>query len=209
MRECRHGRVLHQCDLCMSEREILALKQQILALTEERDEWKRKFEAIPKWTCFNCGFETSDEKEASAHFGDQDDATSLCHDWAKESVDEHLKTCQQYIIMLDHEREENYKLRQQNEALEYQVGTFESTIKSYKPFRECKNIQDVFNVYDSMEGQKIVAEQERDALKVDLQARLASAEGVLDEIAVLSYDDACDHARDIARKHRERYPEGK
>jgi len=35
----------------------------------------------------------------------------------------------------------------------------QSDIRGYQPFRECRTLQDVFNVFDSMEGRALAAEE--------------------------------------------------
>ena len=55
--------------------------------------------------------------------------------------------------------QENMKLREQVEDLEGQIGTQESQIRSYKPFKDCRSIHDIFCLYDSMEGRALAAEE--------------------------------------------------
>lgn len=65
---------------------------------------------------------------------------------------------------LDGERRRCEALQTSNEGLEYQVGSQEGAIKSYKPFRDCRSINDVFHVYDNMEGRALAAEGREKAL---------------------------------------------
>lgn len=146
------------------------LRDQLAEKEQENAELKQRVEELSKvpekWRCFHCGFETSDEKEAAAHFGDQDNATTLCADWAEYTThDEKLAHCQQLEKELSSERDENWKLCQSNDALQYQVDSFESAIQSFKPFRGCHNVQDIFNLYDTLEGLKVVAEKRVEELE--------------------------------------------
>ena len=139
------------------------------------------------WRCFHCGFETADRAEAEAHFGDRDDAEEfkpLCRWWASMSAEERGETLQDTIEQLNSERDENAVLRSKIEGLEYRVHGIASEIKSFKPFRDCESIHQVFHVYDSMEGRMLVAEEKlaerdrqlkvaREALEKALEWRMA------------------------------------
>jgi len=129
------------------------------------------------WRCFHCGFETANRAEAEAHFGDRDDAEEfkpLCRWWASMSPKERGETLQDTIEQLNSERDENAVLRSKIDGLEYRIHGIVSEIKSFKPFRNCESIHQVFYVYDSMEGRMLVAEEklaERDRqLKVAREA---------------------------------------
>ena len=119
-------------------------------------------EATP-WRCFHCDFITSDHAEAQAHFGDRDDGEEfkpICKWWDRMEDDgERITTLQDTIRELNNGADENMKLREEIECLEEQIGTQESQIKSYKPFRECRSIHDIFCLYDSMEGRALAAEE--------------------------------------------------
>lgn len=115
------------------------------------------------WICFHCGFETSDETEAEAHFGERDDAeefTPTCQWWKRIPDGERAQAYQQLLQELEGERRRSETLRVSNEGLEYQVDAQQGAIQSYKPFRQCRSINDVFFVYDSMEGRALAAEEQ-------------------------------------------------
>lgn len=117
--------------------------------------------ALP-WRCFQCDFITSDPEEAAAHFGDRDDGEEfkpICKWWARMNDTERLETMQDQLRELNRGAEELIKLRDHVEALEEQLANQESAIRSYKPFRECRSINDVFNLFDSMEGRALAAEE--------------------------------------------------
>ena len=121
-----------------------------------------KILATIPWRCFHCDFITNDPEEALAHFGDRDDAEEfkpICKWWSNMDKDERGETLQDTLRELNKERNENECLRIKVEALEYQVESQESVIKSYKPFRNCRSIHDVFCLYDSMEGRALAAEE--------------------------------------------------
>lgn len=111
------------------------------------------------WTCFHCDFNTSDPKEARSHFGDRDDEEPLCCTWKVLNADGKANEFQAVVGELDAERDENALLRTRIEGLEYQVEGQRADIQSFKPFRECTTIQGIFQVYDSMEGRALAAEE--------------------------------------------------
>ena len=118
--------------------------------------------ALP-WRCFQCDFVTSNPEEAAAHFGDRDDGEEfkpICKWWARMDDAERLETMQDQIRELNRGAEELIKLRDHVEALEEQLANQESAIKSYRPFRGCRSVNDVFNVFDSMEGRALAAEEQ-------------------------------------------------
>lgn len=126
---------------------------------------------VEKWTCFHCGFETTDHKDAAAHFGDRDDAEEfkpVCNWWRRMPPEERGQTLQDAIRDLNGERDENALYRTKIEGLEYQVEGQRSEIHSFKPFRECDTIHQVFNVYDSMEGRALLAEEQLAELRSSL-----------------------------------------
>lgn len=64
----------------------------------------------PKWLCFHCGFGTSNEEEAGAHFGDRDDAAEFsptCTWWARMSKEERVAEFQTLIKELNAARDES------------------------------------------------------------------------------------------------------
>lgn len=129
--------------------------------------------AIP-WRCFHCDFITTNPLEAQAHFGDRDDAeefTPICRWWASMTADDKLFQFQQALKDLESERRQNDSARVAIEGLTYQVDSVPSAIKSYKPFRDCNSIYDVFCAFDSMEGRAIAAEHELAEKKVATPAK--------------------------------------
>ena len=122
--------------------------------------------AIP-WRCFHCDFITNDPAEAQAHFGERDDAeefTPMCKWWANMDDQERKEQFQSLNQELNGEREDSAKLLDKVEALEYQLDSQEGAIRSYKPFKDCRSINDVFFVYDFMEGRALAAEEREKVL---------------------------------------------
>lgn len=110
------------------------------------------------WRCFHCGFETVDYREARSHFGDRDEESPLCLTWRDLDADGRASEYGSVLEQLVQEREENARLCTMNDGLEYQVTGQIHAIKSFRPFRDCETINQVFHVYDSMEGRALVAE---------------------------------------------------
>lgn len=119
------------------------------------------------WRCFHCGFETSDRKEASGHFGEFGEEYPLCIHWSDLDADGKASEFQSINAELEGEREENLKLRQQVEQLEYLTGSQEAAISSR--FKGCRTINEAFFKYDSMEGRALAAEERIAALEAALQ----------------------------------------
>lgn len=119
-----------------------------------------------RWECFHCGFKTSDPAEAAAHFGERDDAeefTPTCTWWAKLSADERAQEFQDLRQELNSEREESGRLNITNEGLEHRLTEFENVIDAR--FKGARSINDIFHLYDTMEGLKLVAEAEVESVE--------------------------------------------
>ena len=119
------------------------------------------------WRCFHCGFETSDKTEASGHFGEFGEEYPLCIHWSDLDADGKASEFQSINAELECAREENLKLRQQVEQLEYLTGSQEADISSR--FKGCRTINEAFFKYDSMEGRALAAEERIAALETALQ----------------------------------------
>ena len=119
------------------------------------------------WRCFHCGFETIDRKEALGHFGEFGEEYPLCIHWSDLDADGKASEFQSINAELECAREENLKLRQQVEQLEYLTGSQEADISSR--FKGCRTINEAFFKYDSMEGRALAAEERIAALETALQ----------------------------------------
>ncbi len=139
------------------------------------------------WRCFHCGFETDDRLQAAGHFGDCDDAEPICTLWGSLSEDERVGLLQtssgQYLEAQNEISAQNVKI----EGLEYRLDGQLSEIHSFKPFRTCDTIHQVFNVYDSVEGRALAAEEQRDELrsqKAALESQLAESKKRCEELRI-------------------------
>lgn len=145
------------------------------------------------WRCFHCGFETSDKTEASGHFGEFGEEYPLCIHWSDLDADGKASEFQSINAELEGEREENLKLRQQVEQLEYLTGSQEAAISSR--FKGCRTINEAFFKYDSMEGRALAAEERIAALEAALQV----AREALKELYELA-----NHQRILTFRHKQR-----
>ena len=128
------------------------------------------------WRCFHCGFETSDRKEASGHFGEFGEEYPLCIHWADLDADGKASEFQSINAELEGEHEENLKLRQQVEQLEYLTGSQEADISSR--FKGCRTINEAFFKYDSMEGRALAAEEKLATQSAALQVAREALETI-------------------------------
>lgn len=134
--------------------------------------------AIP-WRCFHCNFITNDPVEAEAHFGERDDAEEfkpICKWWDRMGDDERIAALQSHIKDLAAEQEENHRLRRQIEGLEYQVDSLPAW-KGYKVFSQCTSANDIFCLYDSMEGRALAAEEKVKNLTKSLRDSIGRIKG--------------------------------
>lgn len=132
------------------------------------------------WTCFHCGFKASDRAEAAAHFGDMDDEYPLCIIWKDLDADGRASEYQSQSRELDAEREENSALRTTNEGLEYRLLEYEDLAGSR--FKGCKSLNDAFNLFDTMEGRALAAEEKIKILQAqcdELRKALKDVHGFL------------------------------
>jgi hypothetical protein len=127
------------------------LKHQLSAALADKET------AEKTWRCFNCGFETQDDTEALAHFGNDDHGKSICVTWAELNADGRAQEYQSQVEERNATEEENTKLRQENETLEDWLGGIEGEIASR--FKGCRTVNDAFNLYDSMEGRALASEE--------------------------------------------------
>ena len=136
-------------------------------MSDETEKMDAILAAIP-WRCFHCDFITNDPAEALAHFGDRDDGEEfkpICKWWDRLNEDERKETLQDTIRELNKGADENMRLLTHIEGLEHQVGSVESDIQGYKPFKGCRSIYDIFCLYDSMEGRALAAEERLKSLE--------------------------------------------
>lgn len=115
------------------------------------------------WTCFHCGDTFMHERAARDHFGATPDREPAC----VMKLTSEDRSLTRRIRWLESEIERlRSDIEAESTASEVFYGKLQSLLKSYRPFRECRSLQDVFNVYDSMEGRALAAE-ERLSLQTD------------------------------------------
>ena len=108
------------------------------------------------WTCFHCNETFTEEPAARAHFGPHEGYLPGCIERlpaGERALLERLRTVQGELEHLRHDMQEGV-----SSTRAYQAH-LQSDIRGYQPFRECRTLQDVFNVFDSMEGRALAAEE--------------------------------------------------
>lgn len=107
------------------------------------------------WRCFHCGEHFHTYGSAQDHFGNYIGSTPGC------VMKVQLGDERGLLMELRRVQSENEHLRQQMNEEYWAMTTFSAHLKthiqSYRPFRKCATLQDVFNVYDSMEGRAMAA----------------------------------------------------
>jgi hypothetical protein len=147
----------------------LILRERAAAVEQARQDW---------WSCFHCGFETSDRAEGYAHFGDTEEAEALCIKWARLNADGRVSAHQSVLQELNGERQKNGKLRIENEGLQYRIDSVSQEIALRFP--GCCTIQEVWCLYDSMEGRALAAEHAitQARLEIERQAKIEALQGI-------------------------------
>ena len=109
------------------------------------------------WTCFHCGETFTTVGSAKDHFGTSPAQEAGCVMKIKLGGERGL------MMELRKREAELSALRTdlENDLTSTRVfyARLEGMLQGYKPFRKCRTIQDVFNVYDSLEGELTVANQ--------------------------------------------------
>lgn len=110
------------------------------------------------WVCFHCGERFRTEGAARDHFGGEPGELAGCQIKAGEErglLIELRKAQERVKLWINRAQAAENTI----ERLECQNSSLTTAMQSYKPFRECRSIRDVFNVYDSMEGRALAAEE--------------------------------------------------
>lgn len=110
-----------------------------------------------EWRCFHCDEVFTTSGSAADHFGNYLNSVPGC------VIKIQLGDERGLLIELRKAQEENGHLRQQMDEEYWDRVSFyahlKTHIQSYRPFRKCDTLQDVFYVYDSMEGRALSAEE--------------------------------------------------
>lgn len=148
---------------------FIAANQENTRLREENAQLAAERDSV--YRCFHCGFQTSDEAEAAAHFGDRDDEEPICRTWAALNSDRRLQEYQSVQRELTAERNKNALFRTRIDGLEYMLHAYEDLTGSR--FKGCKTLDEAFNQFDFMEGRALLAEK----AVATLRQQLAGKEG--------------------------------
>jgi hypothetical protein len=108
------------------------------------------------WTCFHCGETYLHHYSARQHFGATPDKVPACLMKIEPGDRPLLRKIRALEAEADRLRTD---LEFDTTGTKVFCGRLQSMLNAYKPFRGCRTIQDVFNVYDSMEGRAIAAEE--------------------------------------------------
>jgi phage terminase large subunit GpA-like protein len=119
------------------------------------------YDAMPKklsWTCFHCGETFTNEESARTHFGRTECDTAACviaaHDGGL------VMKMREAEQRADEQLERALQAERDLEAAQCQIDSLSTAMRSYAPFKNCRSINDVFFVYDSMEGRALAAEEQ-------------------------------------------------
>lgn len=117
------------------------------------------------WTCWHCGETFKTVRTARDHFGGSIDAEPGCMIRVQAGEERGL------LMALRAVEAENARLRNDIEGevsstLDFHIR-LEAHLNSYPPFRGCRSVKEVFDLYDSMEGRALAAEERLAALAVD------------------------------------------
>jgi len=132
-------------------------KQAVGLLADALVAFAQRHGARAVWKCFHCEFETSEFSEAAAHFGDRDEELPICQTWKAMNAKGRIGEYQSVIGELNAERERNGQLITANEGMEFRLLEYENLVGSR--FKGCRSLNDAFNLYDSMEGRALAAEE--------------------------------------------------
>jgi hypothetical protein len=112
----------------------------------------------PGWTCFHRGETFTNEEAARAHFGRTECDTAACviaaHDGGLVTRMREAERC------AEEQLERALQAERDLEAVQCQVESLSTAMRGYAPFKNCRSINEVFFVYDSMEGRALAAEEQ-------------------------------------------------
>lgn len=115
------------------------------------------------WRCFHCDETFTTPGAAQDHFGNYLNSTPGC------IIKVQVGDERGWLMELRKLQEENAHLRQQMDEEYWDRTAFDAHLKtfiqSFRPFRKCETLRDVFNIYDSMEGRALAAEDRKGLLK--------------------------------------------
>jgi hypothetical protein len=129
-------------------------KSRIAELEEEVASAEKEQEG---WRCFHCHEKFTTTGAAADHFGTFINSTPGCIMTVQLGGERGL------LMELRRTQDENAHLRQQMDEEYWDREAFNAHLKtliqSYRPFKPCSTLQDVFHIYDFMEGRALAAEE--------------------------------------------------
>jgi hypothetical protein len=110
------------------------------------------------WTCFHCGETFMTWGSARDHFGRTpgDKAACLIKLGDERGLVMELRKAEQRA---DEQLKRALQAERDLEAAQCQISSLSDSMHSFKPFQKCNSINQVFFVYDSMEGRALAAEE--------------------------------------------------
>lgn len=118
------------------------------------------------WTCFHCGETFTTVGSARDHFGSTPSSQPGCMIRVQFGDERGLQMALRKVedeverLRADINNETTFSQRFYNQL--------ESIIAGYSVFKTCRTIQDIFNLYDSLEGEKISLAEKNEQLKQQL-----------------------------------------
>jgi hypothetical protein len=109
------------------------------------------------WTCFHCGETFTTVGSAGDHFGNHPGALPGCMERVRLGEERGL-----LMSLRKAEARIAELLSDIHNESSYSAGFYAAlgcSIQSFKAFKHCRSLQDVFNLYDSMEGRALSAEE--------------------------------------------------
>lgn len=108
------------------------------------------------WTCFHCNEVFTTRETALEHFGPMPISDPLCIDLIKR---EDFRGVVMELRKLKTELETlRREVADEITCDKYFYSRLRSSLQTITPFKDCISLHDVFNLYDSMEGRALAAE---------------------------------------------------
>lgn len=120
---------------------------------------------MPKdgWTCFHCGENFTTWGSARDHFGTTPDKTAAC---VIKLGDERglVMELRKAEEMADQQMERALQAERETETAQCRISSLSDAMHSFKPFKKCDSINEIFFLYDSMEGRALASEEREQQL---------------------------------------------
>lgn len=110
------------------------------------------------WCCFHCGETFTIQSAARAHFGATPEATPGCILKIEAGEGGLLRKLR---VVLDENARLHADIHDETTFYREYYAKLAADLQGFKPFKNCRSLQDVFNVYDFMEGRALAAEAAR------------------------------------------------